>query len=88
MQHGCGRAYYRPQTDIIQMPERSLFVGTKTSSPTESYYSTLLHELGHNAAVRIMPRRATLSGVRVRGSRVTAVQLRQLLKAVCRAGAR
>lgn len=29
------------------MPERSLFKGTKTSSPTESKYSVLLHELSH-----------------------------------------
>ena len=29
------------------MPERSAFVGTPISSPTESYYATLLHELTH-----------------------------------------
>jgi antirestriction protein ArdC len=45
----CGgdRAYYRPHTDHIQMPDRSQFVGTDTISATESYYATLLHELTH-----------------------------------------
>jgi antirestriction protein ArdC len=47
VQHGGGSAYYRPQTDTIQMPERNLFIGTKSSTPTEAYYSTLLHELTH-----------------------------------------
>lgn len=45
--HGGGSAYYRPSTDTIQMPERNVFIGTKTSTPTEAYYSTLLHELTH-----------------------------------------
>lgn len=29
------------------MPDRDRFVGTATSSPTEAYYHTLLHELLH-----------------------------------------
>ena len=29
------------------MPPRSLFIGTETSTPTEAYESTRLHELGH-----------------------------------------
>ena len=29
------------------MPERNLFTGTATSTPTESYEATRLHELGH-----------------------------------------
>jgi antirestriction protein ArdC len=29
------------------MPPRNLFTGTATSTPTESYESTRLHELGH-----------------------------------------
>jgi antirestriction protein ArdC len=45
--HGGTRAYYRPSTDSIQLPAREAFVGTKTSTATESYYSTLLHELTH-----------------------------------------
>lgn len=45
--HGGGRAYYRPSTDSIQLPPRDAFVGSATSTPAESYYSTLLHELTH-----------------------------------------
>lgn len=39
---GGDRAYYRPATDAVQMPERSQFAGT------EEYYSTLFHEFGHS----------------------------------------
>ena len=45
--HGGTRAYYRPSTDSIQLPDRTAFVGTATSTAQESYYSTLLHELTH-----------------------------------------
>ena len=45
--HGENRAFYRPSTDSIQLPPREAFVGTATSTPSESYYSTLLHELTH-----------------------------------------
>lgn len=45
--HGGDRAYYRPSNDSIQLPDRSAFVGTATSTPQEAYYSTLLHELTH-----------------------------------------
>jgi antirestriction protein ArdC len=45
--HGGTRAYYRPSTDSIQLPDRAAFVGTATSTAQESYYSTLLHELTH-----------------------------------------
>tara|TARA_R100001594_G_scaffold32347_2_gene60077 strand:+ start:2189 stop:3082 length:894 start_codon:yes stop_codon:yes gene_type:complete len=41
------RAYYQPSLDAIHMPNRELFRGTATSSATETYYSTLLHELTH-----------------------------------------
>jgi antirestriction protein ArdC len=49
---GGQRAFYRHrgpngEGDFIQMPERNLFTGTATSSPTESYEATRLHELGH-----------------------------------------
>jgi antirestriction protein ArdC len=53
--HGGNRAFYRPSTDSIYLPPREAFIGTATSSPAEAYYSTLLHELTHNAAIRIMP---------------------------------
>jgi antirestriction protein ArdC len=45
--HGGSRAFYRPATDHIQMPPREAFIGTTTSTPVESYYATLLHELTH-----------------------------------------
>ena len=45
--HGGESAYYAPATDAIQMPPRENFHGTDTSSATEAYYSTLLHELTH-----------------------------------------
>jgi antirestriction protein ArdC len=47
IRHGGGRAFYQPGGDYIAMPARELFTGTETSSATEAYYSTLLHELTH-----------------------------------------
>lgn len=52
VRHGGGAAYYRPSSDHIQMPPRELFTGTNTSSATEAYYSTLLHELTHWTGAR------------------------------------
>lgn len=43
-QRGC---YYVPSEDYIHMLLREQFKATETSSATESYYSTLLHELTH-----------------------------------------
>ncbi len=37
-----GRAWYRPSTDTVGMPSRSLF------NSAEEYYSTLFHELTHS----------------------------------------
>lgn len=42
-----GQPCYIPSRDFIQMPSLAAFTGTKTSTATESYYATLLHELGH-----------------------------------------
>ncbi len=51
IRHGGTQAYYRPphggDGDYIQMPEKDRFTGSETSSATECYYSTLLHELTH-----------------------------------------
>ena len=49
---GGQRAIYRHRDskgegDFIQMPPRNLFTGTATSTPTEAYESTRLHELSH-----------------------------------------
>ena len=41
------KAYYVPKTDEVFMPPAALFHGSDTSSSTEAYYSTLLHELVH-----------------------------------------
>ena len=40
-------AYYDRAADRIHIPERRRFCGTQTSTPTESFYATLLHELTH-----------------------------------------
>jgi antirestriction protein ArdC len=50
--HGGSRAFFSSSTDAIQMPERSAFTGSATSSATESYYSTLCHELTHWTGVK------------------------------------
>ncbi len=49
---GGQRAFYRHrgsdgEGDFIQMPPRNFFTGTATSTPTESYESTRLHESAH-----------------------------------------
>lgn len=44
---GGNRAFYTKEQDFIQMPDPSAFTGTDTSTPQESYYSTLLHEMIH-----------------------------------------
>lgn len=45
--HGGDRAFYRPSTDSIQMPDEGLFIGTDTMTRSEGYYATLVHELVH-----------------------------------------
>ena len=47
IRHGGTRAYYHRVDDYVQMPDRFRFIGTATSSPTECYYASLLHELTH-----------------------------------------
>lgn len=47
IRHGGQSAYYDPREDIVQMPHEGLFTGTDTSTATEAYYSTLLHETCH-----------------------------------------
>ena len=54
IREGGQRAFYRHRGlngdgDFIQMPPRELFVGTATSTPTEAYYSTILHEEIHGS---------------------------------------
>ncbi|MHB1104635.1 MAG: ArdC family protein [Devosia sp.] len=45
--HGGDRAFYRPSTDSIQMPDEGLFTGTGTMTRSEGYYATMVHELVH-----------------------------------------
>ena len=52
IEHGGRQACYRPLMDTVRMPEATRFASA------EEYYSTLFHELGHNAASRIMPNQA------------------------------
>ena len=47
VRHGGARAFFCPSTDHIQMPPVEAFNGTATSTATEGYYGTLLHELTH-----------------------------------------
>ena len=42
-----GGAYYRISEDFINLPHREQFSATESSSATETYYATLLHELTH-----------------------------------------
>jgi antirestriction protein ArdC len=54
IREGGQRAFYRHRGlngdgDFIQMPPRELFVGTATCTPTEAYYSTVLHEEIHGS---------------------------------------
>lgn len=44
---GCSMACYRIASDQIEMPALESFIGTPTSSPTQAYAATLLHELVH-----------------------------------------
>ena len=44
---GGANAYYDTATDYIALPDMALFRDTVTSTATEAYYSTALHELCH-----------------------------------------
>ncbi len=46
--YGGARAFYRhPPADIIVLPPRNAFEPTATSTATETFYGTLLHECSH-----------------------------------------
>lgn len=47
IEHGGDRAFYRPSSDHIQMPDEGLFCGTDSTTRTEGYYATLVHEITH-----------------------------------------
>jgi len=44
---GGERAFYRPSTDTIHMPDEGLFTGTDSMSRSESWYAVSAHEHGH-----------------------------------------
>jgi antirestriction protein ArdC len=54
IQHEGARAYYRPLTDTVHMPERALF------PQAEHYYSVLFHELTHSTGHACRLNRETL----------------------------
>jgi antirestriction protein ArdC len=41
------RAFYNWSEDYVGMPERARFTGTDSSTPTDAWYATHLHELTH-----------------------------------------
>ena len=45
--HGHDHACYNRREDRIELPDRDRFMGSPTSTPTETYYATTLHELTH-----------------------------------------
>jgi len=47
LHHGGDRAFYRPSTDEIHLPNHEAFTGSKTRGASEAYYGILLHELTH-----------------------------------------
>jgi antirestriction protein ArdC len=47
IRHGDAGAFYVPDLDRISLPHRETFTATATSTATEAYYGTALHELGH-----------------------------------------
>jgi antirestriction protein ArdC len=51
IREGAGEAYFAPGADFISLPAFGAF------KDAHNFYSTAFHEMGHNAAVRIMPRR-------------------------------
>ncbi len=47
IEHGGERAFYRPSTDTIHMPDEGLFCGTDTMTRDEGFFAVLLHEITH-----------------------------------------
>ncbi len=47
VEHGGDRAFYRPSTDTIHMPDEGLFIDTSTMTRSEGYYAIRAHETVH-----------------------------------------
>ena len=60
--HGGDRAYFRPSTDHVQMPERQTF------NSEGGYYATLFHEFAHSTGIKSRCDRAELQAMSGFGS--------------------
>src|SRR5277367_6555215 len=49
IRYGGSKACFVPSLDVVQLPPRNAF------ESVERYFATALHELAHNAVIRIMP---------------------------------
>lgn len=47
IREGGDRAFYNWAEDYVGMPDRARFLGSDTSTPTDAWYATHLHELSH-----------------------------------------
>ncbi len=47
VRYGFRHACYRQDLDDIEMPHPAWFIGSSSSTPRETFYATLLHELTH-----------------------------------------
>ena len=47
IREGGDRAFYHPHEDYVAMPDRARFLGSASSTPTDAWYATHLHELTH-----------------------------------------
>jgi len=65
VRHGFAKAQYRRDLDCIEMPSPEMFVGTATSSPTESYHAVLLHEICHLTGAPRIRQALWRQGVRI-----------------------
>lgn len=47
IREGGDKAFYHTREDYIAVPDRSRFIGSASSTPTDAWYATHLHELTH-----------------------------------------
>jgi len=59
IKEGGSAAFYDPVRDRVQMPDATRFTGADSVQKSENFHAVLLHEITHNAEVRIMPRRSS-----------------------------
>lgn len=61
IEHSGQRAFYRPSTDTVVLPEQWRFRATDAGSATTAYYATALHELTHATGAKHRLDRDTLT---------------------------